>query len=199
MFRRPPSRGLPQQQVSNESEASNRRGVDAAGGSSLGRTMSNILRRICRISLVQHHMSMMRANLLAGVAVLLLSAGTAHAYSEEPFSIMNPKGIARSRYADEWNCGMNMKLVMDERKQRLNTHIACVDKNGKITADVDLYLGLQPKKDSPCAGKTLWIDYIERVDKNAFLVFTTDCKAKRRSELYQALDDTLLITNTENY
>ena len=66
-------------------------------------------------------------------------------------------------------------------------------------AGFDEYLILTPKKDSPCAGKKLWIDYIERVDKNAYLVFTTDCKAKRRSALYQALDDTLLITNTENY
>ena len=41
--------------------------------------MSNILQRICRVPLVQHDVSMMRANLLAGIAVLLLSTGTAHA------------------------------------------------------------------------------------------------------------------------
>jgi hypothetical protein len=144
---------------------------------------------------------MMKTNLLAAIAVLLISTtGATHAYKEEPFSIMNPKGIARSRYANEWNCGMNMKLIMDKGKQKLDTKITCVDKkNGKFMAGFDEYLILTPKKTSPCAGKKLWIDYIERVDKNAYLVYTTDCKAKRRAVLYQALDDTLLITNTENY
>jgi hypothetical protein len=109
---------------------------------------------------------------------------------------MNPLGIARSRYANEWNCGMNMKPV----KQKLDTKISCVDKkSGKVMANDSYYITLVLKKNSPCAGKTLWIDFIERVDKNAYLVYITDCKAKQKSSLYQAPDDTLLITNTENY
>jgi hypothetical protein len=184
----------------DEKNVAGRCAVAAAGGSSLGRVLHGILRHIQRVSLVQHAVSMMRANLLVAIAVLLMSAGAARTYKEEPFSIMNSKGIARSRYAGEWNCGMNMKLIMDKGKQKLDTKITCVDKkNGKFMAGFDEYLILTPKKDSPCAGKKLWIDYIERVDKNAYLVFTTDCKAKRRSALYQALDDTLLITATENY
>ena len=149
---------------------------------------------------MQHSVSMMKTILLTGIAVLLMSAGTANAYKEEPFSIMNPLGIARSRYAGEWNCGMNMKLIMHKGTQKLDTKLTCVDKkSGKFMAGFDEYLILTPKKDSPCAGKKLWIDYIERVDKNAYMVYTTDCKAKRRSQLWQALDDTLLITATENY
>jgi hypothetical protein len=93
-----------------------------------------------------------KAKLLTGVAVLLLSA--AHAYSEEPLSIMNPLGIARSRYAGEWNCGMNMKLIMDKGKQKLDTKITCVDKNsGKFMAGFDEYLILTPKKNSPWQGR----------------------------------------------
>jgi hypothetical protein len=41
--------------------------------------MLDILRRVCRISLVQHDMSMMRPKLLAGIAALVLSASAAHA------------------------------------------------------------------------------------------------------------------------
>jgi len=81
MFRRRPYRGFQQRQVSNENQASSRHGcvVAAACGSGLGRFLPNILRRVRRISLVQHDVSMMRTNLLAGIAVLLMSAGTAHA------------------------------------------------------------------------------------------------------------------------
>jgi len=59
MFRRPRFRGLPQQQVPYESEASSRGrcAVDAAGGRSLGRILPNIQRRVCRVSLVQHSVS----------------------------------------------------------------------------------------------------------------------------------------------
>ncbi len=53
--------------------------VAATGECSLGRVLFNILRQLRGVSLVQHDVSMMRANLLAGIAVLLLSAGTAHA------------------------------------------------------------------------------------------------------------------------
>ena len=50
----------------------------AARERSFGRTMSNILRRVCRVPLVQHNMSMMKKAPLAGIAALLLSTGTAH-------------------------------------------------------------------------------------------------------------------------
>jgi len=59
MFPRPPYRGFQQRQVSNANQDFSRRGcaVAAAGECSLGRTMLNILRRVCRISLVQHSVS----------------------------------------------------------------------------------------------------------------------------------------------
>src|SRR5262249_24790000 len=44
--------------------------------------------------------------LIAGVAALLIAASTAHAV-EEPFSILNPKGIAKGDHADDWICGLN--------------------------------------------------------------------------------------------
>jgi hypothetical protein len=85
MFRRPQYRGLQQQQVSNENEASSRHGcvVAAAGECSLGRSMLNILRHIRRISLVQHDVSMMRAKVLISVAALVLHASAAHATEQK--------------------------------------------------------------------------------------------------------------------
>jgi hypothetical protein len=53
--------------------------VDAARGHRLGRFLLHVLRYFRGVSLVQHDVSMMRSNLLAGVAVLLLSAGAEHA------------------------------------------------------------------------------------------------------------------------
>jgi hypothetical protein len=52
--------------------------VDAARGHRLGRFLLHVLRYFRGVSLVQHNMSMM-TNLLAGIAVLLLPAGAAHA------------------------------------------------------------------------------------------------------------------------
>jgi hypothetical protein len=68
---RPPYRGLGQ--VCDESEASNRCAVAAARGCSLGRGVSNILRRVRRISLVQYDMSVMKKMLIAGIAALLMA------------------------------------------------------------------------------------------------------------------------------
>ena len=77
-----------------EDETSNRCAVATAGECGLGRTMSNILRRVCRVSLVQHDMSMMRANLLAGIAVLLMATLSARAEPPDEFAGEWPKGIA---------------------------------------------------------------------------------------------------------
>lgn len=63
----------------NEKNFADRGAADAARGRSLGRVLLYVLRHLRRVSLVQHDVSMMRAKLLTGVAVLLLSAGTAHA------------------------------------------------------------------------------------------------------------------------
>src|SRR5262245_9839921 len=82
MFRRPPYRGLQQRQVSNESKGSNRCrfNIAAARECSLGQTMFNILRRVCRVPLVQHEVSVMKKVLLAGIAVLsVLHMSVAHA------------------------------------------------------------------------------------------------------------------------
>jgi hypothetical protein len=138
--------------------------------------MFDVLRQLQRTQMVQHAMSM-RTKLLAGIVVLLMSIGTAHAYKEEPFSLMNPNGIARSRHAGEWICSMNMKVVVHEGKQQLDTQITCVDKRGKVTAKLDSYLLITPKANSPCRDKKTYIDAVERVDRNAYLVHTTDCKA----------------------
>ena len=81
MFHRPRSRGFQQRQVSYESEASSRCccAIGAARGRSFGQFLLYVLRHFRRVSLVQHSVSVMRAKLLTGVAVLLLSAGAAHA------------------------------------------------------------------------------------------------------------------------
>jgi hypothetical protein len=59
MFHRPRSRGFQQRQVSYESEASSRGhcAIGAARGSNLGRVLFNLLRHFCRVSLVQHAVS----------------------------------------------------------------------------------------------------------------------------------------------
>jgi len=53
--------------------------VDAARGRGPGRFLLHVLRYFRGVPLVQHDVSMMRAKLLAGIAVLLVSAGAAHA------------------------------------------------------------------------------------------------------------------------
>jgi hypothetical protein len=141
---------------------------------------------------VQHDVSMMRANLLAGIAALLLSAGTARAV-EEPFSTLNPKGIAKGDHADDWICGLNAKMIGD---RKISTHAVCVDKNGKVTLDNDGDLIFSPKP-TKCT-KDYHITRVERADRNAYLVFIR-CDYKPKNVLMQMLGDTLLITNTENW
>src|SRR5262249_51132376 len=46
---------------------------------SLGRTMPNVLRRVCRISLVPDAVSVMKTTLIAGVAALLIATSAARA------------------------------------------------------------------------------------------------------------------------
>jgi len=52
----------------NDENVVGRNAGDAAGERSVGRIVSNILRRVCRISLVQHDVSVMRTNLLVVIA-----------------------------------------------------------------------------------------------------------------------------------
>ena len=134
----------------------------------------------------------MRSNLLAGIAVLLTATSAAHAV-EEPFSILNPKGIAKGEHADDWLCGLNVKMIGD---RKLDMHAVCVDKNGKVTLDDDGDLVFDPKPEK-CT-KDYHITGVKRTDRNAYLVFTR-CDYKPKNVLMQLLGDTLLITNTENY
>ena len=74
MFRRPRSRGFQQRQVSNANQdlSRDRCAVSAAAGErSLGRFLFPALRRLQRVSLVQHDVSVMKAKLLAGIAALV--------------------------------------------------------------------------------------------------------------------------------
>ena len=137
-------------------------------------------------------MSLMRANLLAGIAVLLMATSAAHAV-EEPFSILNPKGIAKGEHADDWLCGLNAKMTGD---RKISTHAVCVDKDGKVTLDGDGNLVFDPKPEQ-CT-KDYHITGVKRTDRNAFLV-SMRCDYKPKNVLMQLLGDTLLLTNTENW
>ena len=134
----------------------------------------------------------MKKTLLAGVAALLLSAGTVRAV-EEPFSILNPKGTAKGDHADDWICGLNAKMIGD---RKISTHVVCVDKNGKVTLDDDGDLEFSPKPEK-CT-KDYHITGVKRTDRNAYLVYIR-CDYKPGNVLIQFLGNTLLITNTENY
>jgi len=134
----------------------------------------------------------MRKTLLTTIAALLMATGVAHAV-EEPFSILNPKGIAKSEHADDWLCGLNVKMIGD---RKLDTHAVCVDKNGKVTLDDDGDLVFNPKPEK-CT-KDYHITGVKQTDRNAYLVYIR-CDYKPNNVLLQMLGDTLLITNTENY
>jgi len=56
----------------NDENVVGRNTGDAAGERSLGRFLLYVLRHFRRIQVVQYEVSMMRTNLLAGIAVLLL-------------------------------------------------------------------------------------------------------------------------------
>jgi hypothetical protein len=134
----------------------------------------------------------MTTKLLASVAALLMATSAAHAV-EEPFSILNPKGTAKGNHADDWLCGLNVKMIGD---RKLDTHATCVDKDGKVTLDDYGDLTFSPKP-AKCQ-KDYHITGVKRTDRNAYLVYIR-CDYKPKNVLMQVLGDTLLITNTENY
>jgi hypothetical protein len=140
----------------------------------------------------EHRGQTMNKLLLATITALLMRAPAAHAV-EEPFSILNPKGIAKGEHADDWLCGLNVKMIGDPK---LDAHAVCVDKDGKVTLDDDGDLVFSPKPEK-CT-KDSRITGVKRTDRNAYLVYMR-CDYKPKSVLMQLLGDTLLITNTENY
>src|SRR5215510_12632057 len=136
---------------------------------------------------------MMRTNLLAATAVLLIATSAVHAV-EEPFSILNPKGGPNAEHVDEWLCGLNVKMLGD---RKLDTHATCVDKeSGKVTLDDEGNLVFSPKPEK-CT-KDYRITGVQRTDRNTYLVYMR-CDYKPSNVIMQMLGDTLLITNTENH
>ena len=77
-----------------EDEASNRCAVATVGECSLGRFLHGTLRHIQLVSLVPNSVSMMKANLLARIAVLLMATLSARAEPPDEFAGEWPKGIA---------------------------------------------------------------------------------------------------------
>jgi hypothetical protein len=130
--------------------------------------------------------------LITGIAVLFLATGTAHA--EARFSILNPKGTAKGNYADDWLCGLNIKLVGD---RKLDTNGTCVDKeSGEVTLKDDGSLTFGPKP-GKCT-HDYHITGVERIDRNSYIVYIR-CDYKPNNAQIQLLGDTLLITNVEDY
>jgi|SRR6516165_12007186 len=190
MFRRPPYRGFQQRQVSNENEASNRGrcAVDAIGECSLGRDLHGILRNLRGASLVQHDMSIMKTNLLAGIVVLLMSAGTAQAVEEpNPLELPPDHIIARMKHIQgSSNCKLDMEIV----KNRIHPTSNCWEDGPWLrTSD----------KDHGCT--EAHIDRVERQDDISFLGYSS-CGSHTSVYLHTLegpRGSNLGIYDTENY
>jgi hypothetical protein len=118
--------------------------------------------------------------LLTGIAVLSL------------VSCQSPARFSEA-HADQLTCGLNMKLV----DQKVDTHATCVNKDGKVVMDDHGDLTIDQKEGAVCK-EIPHLDSVERVDKNAYLIHMTEC-GKKRSLSAQLIDETLMLTNTENY
>ena len=112
---------------------------------------------------MQHDMSLMRANLLAGIAVLLMATSAAHAYPTTPEGEPNPLElppdhiIARVPHKyGEPSCKLDMEVV----KNRLRTRSNCWER--------DVWLRTSDK-DHGCIEAT--IDKVERQDDISFLEY----------------------------
>ena len=113
--------------------------------------------------MVHHNMSMMRANLLAAIAALLMATSAAHAYPITPEGEPNPLElppdhiIARVPHKqDSSNCKLDMEVV----KNRLHTSTNCWERDTWLrTSD----------KEHGCAEAI--IDKVERQDDISFLEY----------------------------
>jgi hypothetical protein len=150
--------------------------VDAARGHRLGRFVFYILRHLRRVPLVQHDMSMMRAKLLSGVAVLLLSAGAAHGCEPEASKL-------------------EVKILEDNS---LHVLVRCAGVE-VFHRDMDFY---HPKGGPYDAAHKCRLESMEQIDQAGSIVHTY-CeyrKGNKNSALVIQLSGyDILITNAENY
>src|SRR5262249_1609471 len=191
--------GFQQRQVSNENEASNRGrcAVDAIGECSLGRTKPKMVRRVCRVWLVQHEMSMMRTNLLIGAAMLLMATSAAHA-EDLDWGRLHAETVAL--YGE---CDFDVSIAGRERL-RVISHCT---KDGRTTFAADDYLRfteyknrqLHPEGIKICP-RPVRVDDVERVDRRTFTVFTR-CEetGEARGAVFQLEGDTIHIYSNKNF
>ena len=135
--------------------------------------MLNILRRICRVPLVQHDMSMMKAKLLAGIAVLLLSAGVAH------------------------TCELEVKILKDNS---LHVPEKC-DGARVFHKDMDFYYPKGGPHDAAHKCKLEYVEQIDQTGAIVH-THCEYRKGNKKAALVLQIKSTgsdVLITNTENY
>ena len=155
----------------NDENVVGRNAGDAAGERSLGRFLPNILRRICWVPLVQHDVSMMRTKLLTGVAVLLLSAGTAHA------------------------CELETKILKDNS---LHILVRCDDVE-MFHRDMDFYHPRGGPHDEAHKCRLESVEQIDQVGAIVHTYCEYKKGNKNSALVIQLSGDDILITNTENY
>ena len=121
--------------------------------------------------MVQHDMSMMKANLLAGIAVLLLSAGGAHA------------------------CDLEVKILKDNS---LHVLIRCVDVE-MFHRDMDFYHPRGGPHDEAHKCRLLDVEQIDQAGA-IFHTYCDFKQGNKTSALViQITGYDILITNAENY
>ena len=171
--------------------------VDAARGHRLGRFLLHVLRYFRGVSLVQHDVSVMRSNLLAGVAVLLMATSAAHA-EDLDWERLHAETVAL--YGE---CDLDLSIAGRERL-RVISHCT---KDGRTTFAADDYLRyteyknqqLHPEGIKICP-RPVRVDNVERVDRRTFTVFTR-CEetGEARGAVFQLEGDTINIYSNKNF
>jgi hypothetical protein len=146
---------------------------------------------------VQHDVSMMRTNLLAGIAVLLMATLAAHA-EDLDWGRLHAETVAL--YGE---CDFDVSIAGRERL-RVISHCT---KDGRTTFAADDYLRfteyknrqLHPEGIKICP-RPVRVDDVERVDRRTFTVFTR-CEetGEARGAVFQLEGHTIHIYNNENF
>ena len=144
--------------------------------------------------MVQHDVSMMRANLLAGIAALLMSAGTAHAED------LDWDKLHAATVALYGECDLNISIA---GRERLRVRSYC----SKDTFDADDYLVFTEYKNreryhngEKICPRPVRVDDVERVNRVTFTVFVRCEETGKAGGLVFKLEgDTLHILNNTSF
>jgi len=140
---------------------------------------------------------MMRANLLAGIAALLIATSAAHAED------LDWDKLHAATVALYGECDLNISIA---GRERLRVRSYC-SKDDRTTFDADDYLVFTEYKNreryhngEKFYPRPVRVDDVERVDRRTFTVFTR-CEetGEARGAVFQLEGDTVHIYNNENF